>query len=71
MYSDCGSGFNLDERKYLWSNLDDILNKICTIKYFEISENSKTKVKSLRFCTWLGMEYIRRDKVSLESTNID
>ncbi|MDU6995939.1 MAG: hypothetical protein E6356_13850 [Terrisporobacter othiniensis] len=71
LYSDCGSGFNLDERKYLWSNLDDILNKICTIKYFEISENSKTKVKSLRFCTWLGMEYIRRDKVSLESTNID
>lgn len=71
LYTDCGSGFSLEERKYLWNNLDEILDKVCTIKYFEVSENSKTKVKSLRFCTWLGMEYIRRDKSGLMSTNID
>ena len=71
LYTDCGSGFNLEERKYLWNHLDEILDKVCTIKYFEVSENSKTKVKSLRFCTWLGLEYIRRDKSGLMSTNID
>lgn len=71
LYTDCGSGFRLEERDYLWNNLDEILDKVCTIKYFEISENAKTKVKSLRFCTWLGMEYIRKDKDELISTNID
>lgn len=71
LYSDCGSGFTLDERKYLWEHPEEILNKVCTIKFFEVTENSKTKVKSLRFCTWQGMEYIRHDKQGIEDTNID
>ena len=71
IYSDCGSGFNQEERKYYWEHKNELINKIVTIKYFEVSENTKTKIKSLRFCTWLGSDYIRTDKEGLDSTNVD
>ena len=69
--TDCGSGFSLEERKYLWNHPEEILNKIIEVKYFNISEDSKTKIKSLRFCTWKGLEYIRLDKEGIEDTNIE
>ena len=69
--TDCGSGFSLEERKYLWNRPEKILNKIVEVKYFNISEDSKTKIKSLRFCTWKGLEYIRLDKEGIEDTNIE
>lgn len=71
LYTDCGSGFSLEEREYLWSHPEDVLNKIVEVKYFNVSEDSKTKVKSLRFCTWKGLEYIRTDKSLLKDTNIE
>ncbi len=69
--TDCGSGFSLEERKYLWNYPEKILNKIVEVKYFNISEDSKTKIKSLRFCIWKGLEYIRSDKEGIEDTNIE
>lgn len=71
VYTDCGSGFTQEERIYFWKNKSELIDKIITVKFFEVSENSKTKIKSLRFCTWCGSEYIRNDKSGLESTNID
>ena len=40
-----------------------VLNKIVTIGYFEVSQNSKTKEYSLRFPTWKGI--IRNDKTEI------
>lgn len=71
LFTDCGSGFTLDERRYLWNHKGKILNKIVEVRYFEISKNAKTGIKSLRFCTWQGMDYIRKDKEGLNDTNIE
>lgn len=60
---DCGSGFSDDERLKYWENPDILLNKIVTIGYFEVSQNSKTKEYGLRFPTWKGI--IRDDKTEI------
>ena len=65
-----GSGFNDAEREYYWERKDELMNKVITIKYFEISKNEKDGV-SFRFPTWQGKEYIRMDKQSIDDTNIE
>ena len=41
-------------------------------QYFKtLKINSKTKIKSLRFCTWKGLKYIRLDKEGIEDTNTE
>lgn len=68
-----GSGWNEDERKLLFDNPSLILNKVITIKTFEVSRNSSTGKYSLRFPT-INLRYpfmIRTDKSSLEDTNVD
>ena len=66
-----GSGFKQSERIEIYNNPSLVLNKIITIRMFEISKNSSTNKFSLRFCTWKGLEYIRSDKSTLEDTNIE
>ena len=65
-----GSGFNDIEREYYWEHKDELMNKVITIKYFEISKNEKDGV-SFRFPTWQGKEYIRTDKQGIDDTNVD
>jgi DNA ligase-1 len=65
-----GSGFNDVEREYYWEHKDELINKVITIKYFEISKNEKDGV-SFRFPTWQGKEYIRTDKQGIDDTNIE
>ena len=65
-----GSGFSDSDRSLIWDNPELIINKVVTIKFFEISENDNGG-KGLRFPTWISMDYIRDDKSSLEDTNID
>ena len=65
-----GSGFNDVEREYYWEYKDELMNKVITIKYFEISKNEKDGV-SFRFPTWQGKEYIRTDKQGIDDTNIE
>lgn len=65
-----GSGFNDDERNYYWLHRDEIINKVITIKYFEISKN-KDGGYGFRFGTWQGKDYIRFDKEGIDDTNID
>lgn len=57
-----GSGFSQAERELFWENKELLLDKIIEIKYFEISENSKTKEKGLRFPTF---KHIRPDKTEI------
>lgn len=71
LYTDCGSGFSKDERIYYWKYPEELINKIVEVKYFSVTEDSKTKIKSLRFCTWKGKEYIRTDKKGISDTSIE
>ena len=62
---DCGSGFNDYERLLYWNNKELLLNKIVTIGYFEISQNSKTKEYGLRFPTWKNIIRNDKDEISM------
>lgn len=62
---DCGSGFSEEERIKYWNNKELLLNKIVTIGYFEISQNSKTKEYGLRFPTWKGIIREDKDEISM------
>ena len=44
-----GSGYSDTDRQYIWNHKDELMGKIAEIKYFEESENAKTKEVSLRF----------------------
>lgn len=65
-----GTGMNDSDRKLIFDNPNLVVGKVITIKYFEISRDSKTGKYSLRFASFLGMDYIRKDKSTLEETNI-
>ena len=65
-----GSGFSDSDRSLIWDNPELIINKVITIKFFEVSENDNGG-KGLRFPTWISMDSIRDDKSFLEDTNID
>lgn len=64
-----GSGFNDSEREYFWNNKDELIGKIVTISYFEITSNDNGGY-GFRFPTWKGKEYIRFDKQGIDDTNI-
>lgn len=54
-----GSGFSDEQRAEIWADTSKVLNKVCTVKYFEESTNSKDQSVSLRFPTFVS---IRTDK---------
>ena len=64
-----GSGFNEFERDYFWMHKEELIGKIVTIKYFELSKNEKGEV-GFRFGTWKGSDYIRNDKEGIDDTNV-
>lgn len=61
-----GSGFTDEQRVEYWSNRDNLVGKICTVKYKDETSDKKTGAKSLQFPIFTGM---RPDKTepSLES----
>lgn len=68
-----GSGLTDSERELFWNNPSLILNKVITVKCFEVTKDSKTGKHSLRFPT-INLRYpnlIRTDKFTLEDTNVD
>ena len=65
-----GSGFSDEEREYYWEHKDELIGKIVTIKYFEITKNEQGGF-GFRFPTWKGKEYIRFDKNGIDDTNVD
>lgn len=62
---DCGSGFNDDELDLYWKNKDLLLGKIVTIKYFEVTKDSKTGKYGLRFPTWTHRIRDDKDEISM------
>lgn len=58
----CGSGFSDEERILYWKQPELIVGKICTIQYFEITENADGGY-GLRFPVWTGR--IREDKTDI------
>jgi DNA ligase 1 len=58
----CGSGFSDEERDLYWEQPELILNKICTIGYFEVTKDENNNY-SLRFPTWKSI--IRDDKTEI------
>lgn len=62
---DCGSGFYEDELDLYWKNKDLLLGKIVTIKYFEVTKDSKTGKYGLRFPTWTHRIRDDKDEISM------
>lgn len=62
---DCGSGFNDDELDLYWEHKELLLNKIVTIKYFEVTKDSKTGKYGLRFPTWTHRIRDDKDEISM------
>lgn len=54
-----GSGFTDEQRNELWSYRDELIGKLCEVKYKEISYDKDTKLKSLQFPVFIT---IRNDK---------
>ena len=50
-----GSGFNDQERKDFWENREDMINRVVTVKYKEISKDKKTGLESLQFPIYCGL----------------
>lgn len=65
-----GSGFSDSERSYYWEHKDELIGKVITISYFEISTNKQGEY-GFRFPTWKGREYIRTDKEGIDDTNVE
>lgn len=58
-----GSGFTDIQREFFWETPDDLIGKVIEVAYFEVSENSKTGEKSLRFPVFKD---IRHDKTAAD-----
>ena len=65
-----GSGFSDSERSYYWEHKDELIGKVITISYFEMSTNKQGEY-GFRFPTWKGREYIRTDKEGIDDTNVE
>lgn len=57
-----GSGFSDSQRANFWYKRDDMIGKLCEVKYKEISSDLKTGLESLQFPIFVG---IRDDKTEV------
>jgi DNA ligase-1 len=56
-----GSGFSEEMRNEIWNNQGKYINRIAKIQFFEESENSKTKEKSLRFPVFIEIRWDKNE----------
>lgn len=54
-----GSGFTDEERVYFWQHRDEIIGRLCEVKYKEISQDKNTGAESLQFPVFVTL---RTDK---------
>lgn len=66
-----GTGLSDSDRRTIFNNPELVVGKVITVRYFEVSKDSKNNTYSLRFPSWKSMVYIRKDKSTLDDTNID
>lgn len=51
-----GSGYSEDERIRFWKIKDELIGRVVSVQYFEQTENTTTKIKSLRFPVFLELK---------------
>lgn len=51
-----GSGYSEDERVRFWKIKDELIGRVVSVQYFEQTENTSTKIKSLRFPVFLELK---------------
>lgn len=51
-----GGGYSEDERKLFWENRDEMIGRVISIAFFEVTENSETHQKSVRFPEFLELK---------------
>lgn len=57
-----GTGFSDEQRAMFWNDRDNLVGKLCEVKYKEVSRDKKTGVESLQFPVFVG---IRDDKTEV------
>ena len=57
-----GTGFSDEQRVSFWDDRDNLVGKLCEIKYKEVSSDKKTGEESLQFPVFVG---IRNDKTEV------
>ena len=56
-----GSGFSDSERDSFWNDRDDLVGRVITVKYKEISKDKKTGLESLQFPVFCGLREIGKE----------
>ena len=56
-----GSGFSDSERDKFWNDRDDLVGRVITVKYKEISKDKKTGLESLQFPVFCGLREIGKE----------
>lgn len=56
-----GSGFSDSERDSFWNDKDDLVGRVITVKYKEISKDKKTGLESLQFPVFCGLREIGKE----------
>ena len=56
-----GSGFTDEERSYCWNNQNEIIGRVITVKYKEISKDKKTGLESLQFPVYVGLREVGKE----------
>ena len=57
-----GTGFSDEQRATFWNDRDNLVGKLCEVKYKEVSSDKKTGDESLQFPVFVG---IRDDKTEV------
>lgn len=56
-----GSGFTDEERNRFWENREDLIDRVITVKYKEISKDKKTGLESLQFPIFCGLRELGKE----------
>ena len=56
-----GSGFSDQDRENFWKNKEELIGRIITVKYKEISKDKKTGLESLQFPIYCGLREIGKE----------
>lgn len=56
-----GSGFSDEERDKYWANREELIGRVITVKYKEISKDKKTGLESLQFPIYCGLREIGKE----------
>lgn len=51
-----GSGYSDEERNRFWSMKDELIGRVISVQYFEVTKNSTTGIQSLRFPVFLELK---------------